>query len=277
MALTSKPISTISYNSLSFLDNKLNRMLNAHIIEDFRYIYHKGEDGDKDHAHVLLYPNRRIDTGVLIDEFKEVVPFGDEPPLGCLPFRTSKTDHWLMYVLHDPMYLVAHHSDNDGDGKIPYTLEDVITPYRQQLERDYKKALDIRQTSNQKIIDLLARGVNVLDIAYQNNISPSVLNNLVRLYQLNEYQLNAERKYKADINDIKSIAQINGEVKVVDSLEGIGKTIYGERNPNVERVVTYKLDSTTGELEQTEVTFNEEIEKEEEQRAARVRAYSSSI
>ena len=41
---TQKPISTISYNSESFLKEKLDIWLSAHIIQAYQYIFHKGED-----------------------------------------------------------------------------------------------------------------------------------------------------------------------------------------------------------------------------------------
>lgn len=171
MALTAKPIATISYNTIPFIEDKLTQLINAHKIIDYRYICHKGENGDKDHIHMILYPNKRIDTGALQDEFIEIVPW-EVKPLKCLPFRTSKPDHWLMYALHDPRYLQIHHSDNDGDGKIEYKLEDIKTYYYDQLERDYIRSQSLRQTENQKIIELYFQGYTISQIIYMENINP---------------------------------------------------------------------------------------------------------
>jgi len=171
MALTAKPISTISYNSGEFLKRKLDEMMRAYIINDYRFIFHYGEDGDKDHYHVYIEPNKRIDTGRLRDEFNEITTDSDKP-LGCMPFHSSKFDHWIMYVIHDPKYLAIHKSDNDGDGKIEYPVTDIITPFPEQLERDYKVATRLRETKNQKIIEQMQQGETLTGIAYNNDINP---------------------------------------------------------------------------------------------------------
>ena len=171
MALTAKPIATISYNTIPFIEDKLTQLINSHIITDYRYICHKGENGDKDHIHMILFPNKRIDTGALQDEFIEVVPW-EVKPLKCLPFRASKPDHWLMYALHDPRYLQIHHSDNDGDGKIEYKLEDIKTYCFELLQRDYIRSKSLRQTENQRIIELFYQGFTLSQIIYMENINP---------------------------------------------------------------------------------------------------------
>ena len=182
MALTAKPISTISYNTGEFLKRKLDELLKAYIINDYRIIFHYGEDGDKDHYHVYIEPNKRLDTGRLRDEFNEIT-FESDKPLGCMPFRSSKFDHWIMYVIHDPKYLMIHKSDNDGDGKIEYKISDIITPFEEQLQRDYKIATRLRETENQKIIDQIEQGENLTTIAYQNDMNPMriiAINNLFK-------------------------------------------------------------------------------------------------
>lgn len=182
MALTAKPISTISYNTGEFLKRKLDEMLKAHKITDYRYIFHYGEDGDKDHYHVYIEPNRRIDTAVLRDEFNEI-PTQGEKPLGCMPFHASKFDHWIMYVIHDPKYLMIHKSDNDGDGKIEYPVSDIVTPFPEQLERDYKVSTRLRETDNQKIIEQMQQGETLTGIAYKNDISPMRIVAIQSLYR----------------------------------------------------------------------------------------------
>ena len=182
MALTAKPISTISYNTGEFLKRKLDEMLKAHKITDYRYIFHYGEDGDKDHYHVYIEPNRRIDTAVLRDEFNEITT-KDDKPLGCMPFHASKFDHWIMYVIHDPKYLMIHKSDNDGDGKIEYPITDIVTPFPEQLERDFKVASRLRETDNQKIIEQMQQGESLTGIAYNNDINPMRIQSIFNLYR----------------------------------------------------------------------------------------------
>ena len=91
---TQKPISTISYNTELFLKEKLDTWYEAHIIQSYQYICHKGEDGDKDHIHVRIEPNKRVDPMDLQVQLREF-QIGKEKPLGCRPFRPSKEEDWF--------------------------------------------------------------------------------------------------------------------------------------------------------------------------------------
>ena len=98
---TQKPISTISYNTEAFLHEKLEIWLNAHIIQAYQYICHKGEDGDKDHIHLRIEPNKKLDPMDLQDQLKEY-QIGCEKPLGCRPFRPSKEEDWICLLDEKP-------------------------------------------------------------------------------------------------------------------------------------------------------------------------------
>lgn len=194
MALTAKPIGTISYNTEPHLKRVLDNLLQTKRIEDYRYIKHEGEDGDKDHIHVWLSPNRRLDTAELREMFNEIDNTSDKP-LGCLPFRASKGDHWIMYAIHDALYLKSHKSDNDGDGKIEYNLDDIETPYREQLERDYRRAISLRQTDSQKIVDAIEQGKDLVAIAYESDINPAKINAMASLYRIDRIK-EEEKNYR---------------------------------------------------------------------------------
>lgn len=120
---TSKPISTISYNTAEFLEEKLNDWLVNHKIQAWQYITHIGEDGDKDHHHVRIEPNCRLDPMDLTEELKEFTP-NHEKPLGCRPWRPSKEEDWFLYALHDKQYLKIKYAEGK-DGKLPYKEEDI--------------------------------------------------------------------------------------------------------------------------------------------------------
>lgn len=105
---TTKPISTISYNSPAFLEQKLNELLKAKRISFWAFIPHHGEDdeaGKKDHIHVHLVPSKMLQTDDLKDELKEFDPTHPTKPLGCMTFVSSKWDDWYLYGLHDRRYL----------------------------------------------------------------------------------------------------------------------------------------------------------------------------
>ena len=108
---TSKPISTISWNSKKFLLDLLPQLVSSHIIDFWDLIYHKPEDdegGNKHHFHIFLEPSKRISTADLRECFKEDDFRHPDKPLCCLTFRSSIFSDWYLYGLHDPSYLTAH-------------------------------------------------------------------------------------------------------------------------------------------------------------------------
>ena len=148
---TTKPISTISYNSTPFLLNKLEELIRSKHITFYAFIKHLSEDdeaGKKDHIHLYIEPSKMIQTDDLRAHFKQFVS-ADEKPLGVLPFQSSKFDDWCMYALHDERYLTAkkqsrrHHyqlahiqcSDEDYF-TFKYRQIDMtaLTPYEAMLE-----------------------------------------------------------------------------------------------------------------------------------------------
>lgn len=165
-----KPISTISYNTEAFLKEKLEDWLKAHIISAYQYICHKGEDGDKDHIHLRVEPNKRLDPMDLQEQLREYV--SDNPkPLGCRPFRPSKEEDWFLYVLHDEQYLALKYGGGDKGEKIPYSAYDIIAPFDYDVDiavtrakaslRHTAPALVTEIRSGKNMLDLLSQGENV--------------------------------------------------------------------------------------------------------------------
>ena len=124
---TQKPISTISYNSEEFLKEKLEEWLEAHIIQSYMYVCHKGEDGDKDHIHLRIDPNKRIDPMELTEELKEYV-IGERKPRGVRPWRPSLEEDWILYAVHDEEYLKIKYGGGEKGEKLPYKWEDIQCP-----------------------------------------------------------------------------------------------------------------------------------------------------
>lgn len=104
---TSKPISTISYNSLPFLKEKLDNLVDKQVLEFYFFIWHHAEDdeaGTKDHCHVYAQPAKVINTVALKEEFKEIDPHCNLP-LGTIVWKRSKFMDAYLYFLHDKTYL----------------------------------------------------------------------------------------------------------------------------------------------------------------------------
>lgn len=105
---TQKPFSTISFNSETFLCSVLANLKQKHILAEYAYILHKAEDdeaGEKDHFHVYMLPNKRVDTEILRAMFREFDPSNPKFPLGCLPFVASDFSNWYLYARHNVAYL----------------------------------------------------------------------------------------------------------------------------------------------------------------------------
>lgn len=107
---TTKPISTIAFNSTAFLEVKLNELINAGRISFWAFIEHKPEDdeaGKKYHCHVYIEPSKMLQTDDIRAELKEFDPEHPDKPRGCITFKSSKFDPWYLYALHDKRYLAS--------------------------------------------------------------------------------------------------------------------------------------------------------------------------
>lgn len=107
---TTKPISTISFNTPEYLHLKLEELRKAGRISFWAYIEHKPEDdecGKKRHMHLYIEPSKMLQTDELKEALKEFDPQKPEKPLGCISFNSSKFDPWYLYALHDRRYLAS--------------------------------------------------------------------------------------------------------------------------------------------------------------------------
>lgn len=103
---TSKPISSISYNSKEFLQARLEEYRRAGLLSFWCFIPHLGEfdeGGDKDHIHVYAEPAKRFQTDSL--DTAEPDPLNPEKPFRCISWRSSQFSDWFLYTLHDVGYL----------------------------------------------------------------------------------------------------------------------------------------------------------------------------
>lgn len=123
---TTKPISTISFNSPLFLKVKLDELLHAGRISFWCFIVHKPEDdeaGKKEHCHVYIEPSKMLQTDDLKAQFKEFDPQYPDKPKGCISFNTSKFDPWYMYALHDKRYLASKGQSR----RFHYSHDEIVT------------------------------------------------------------------------------------------------------------------------------------------------------
>lgn len=106
---TSKPFSTISYNTDKFLTQTLTALEKRRAISFWCWIEHFPEDeNEKMHKHLYIVPNGQIDTDTVkkeLEELDKTNPLGK--PLGCIMMKPSKFDDWYLYSIHDVAYLAS--------------------------------------------------------------------------------------------------------------------------------------------------------------------------
>lgn len=154
---TSKPVSTISYNSDEFLRKKIEYWKECGLIEFGMWIRHEPEEDEKkSHCHVFLKPAKLIQTMDLENDSLELDPLNPDKPFKMVSFRVSKESDWVMYAIHDNAYLHEkglERSHTYAFSDIETTCEDTLTDIISHLQDDRKGRLEYR------ISDCIARGM----------------------------------------------------------------------------------------------------------------------
>lgn len=183
---TQKPISTISYNSEKFLREKLDIWVDAHIIQAYQYIPHKGEDGDKDHIHLRIEPNKKLDPMDLLEQLREY-RIGEDKPLCCRPFRPSKEEDWILYAVHDEQYLKAKYGGGEKGEKLPYKWQDIRVSEYYDMEIAYIRAKAYLEHTSVNIASRMQQGENPLNLIMQGE-NVYTVNALMRALTVTDYQ-----------------------------------------------------------------------------------------
>ena len=147
---TSKPFSTISYNTADFLTVKLNDLVNRRKLAFWAYVEHLPEEDEKKaHKHLYIVPNGQINTDeVLLDILVEYDPTHPEKPLGCINPKSSKFYDWYMYSIHDVDYL----SSKGQSRKYHYRREEVACSDTDYLNEEIHQ-MDMSKLSKVKALN----------------------------------------------------------------------------------------------------------------------------
>lgn len=197
---TQKPISTISYNTEKFLKEKLDIWVKAHIIQTYMYICHKGEDGDKDHIHVRIEPNKKLDPMDLQAQLLEH-KMGCEKPLGCRPFRPSKEEDWILYAVHDETYLKLKYSGGEKGEKLPYKWQDIVVSEFYDMEIAFIRAKSYLEHTTVNMAARLQSGENPMNLLLTGE-NVYTVNAIMRTLQSNDYHRVTKelQKVQAELN-----------------------------------------------------------------------------
>lgn len=194
--MTSRPQSTVSYNTEPFLKSVLDGLVERHVIQYYMYIPHKGEEGDKDHIHVFFMPNKRMDVMDIQDLFVEPLP-GEKKPRRCLGFRPSKEEDWILYDLHDPEYLKAHDVDGNQDGKIEYPPEDMRYSEDFDFDNAYRRAKASQRSSAREISKKLRSGASARELV-ETGANPQLVSSIARIQRLDDNRALRNDLYRAE-------------------------------------------------------------------------------
>lgn len=224
---TQKPISTISYNTEAFLKEKLDTWYKAHIIQSYQYICHKGEAGDKDHIHVRIEPNKRIDPMDLQEQLREY-QMGKDKPLGCRPFRPSKEEDWFLYAVHDKQYLKTKYKGGEKGEKLPYKWEDIKAPEDYDVEVAFIRAKQKLEHTGANIAQRMKEGDNAIKLITEGE-NPYTVNAIMRAIASNDYE-----RLQKEKNEIAK--QLN------EVLEAIDRCGYALEIDDKEQLIITKVD-----------------------------------
>lgn len=226
---TQKPISTISYNSEEFLKSKLKKWYDAHIIQAYQYIKHIGEDGDKDHIHLRIEPNKKLDPMDLQTELREFTT-DSVKPLGCRPFRPSKEEDWILYACHDETYLKIKYGGGEKGEKIPYFWDEIKVNEFYDIEIAYIRAKAYMEHTTVNVATKLRNGENALNLILQGE-NPHTVNALMQAIKQNDYN-----RLNTDYQNLKNRLEL-----ITLALEQIGLVIKDDFEKGTLKVVNKDL------------------------------------
>ena len=197
---TSKPISTISYNTEEFLRAKLDYLSRSGEVAFWYYIKHHGEYDketnmqDKNHIHVNLEFADRVDTIKLGEMFLEYEN-GDlnSKPLKCMPFRVSKPYDALLYNIHHAQYLLQKFEQKE----FSYTLDDIVTSDRDYLNQLYSEALHSDIFKRDRMMKLMDSGVSVAEMCYHGLVNTNQAYQMMifeQLYKRGKYNIDRAKE-----------------------------------------------------------------------------------
>lgn len=237
---TSKPFSTISYNTDVFLTSVLSDLVNDHIIDFWCYMEHQPEEDEKKaHKHLYMVPCGLVDTFFITNKLREPDPTHPQNPLGVIRFVSSRFADWYMYALHDPDYLAtkgecrAHHyqrddmiySDND------YYLELIHTSDFSKYKM-FRKFREMVQ-SGVSFADLLKNGfipiqqVRQYEFAYNTLLGRSTSNSLYRgnhsNHEANQFTKPPSQEEWDKLNETIRLQNLKRSVQTSLALDNDGK------------------------------------------------------
>lgn len=212
---TIRVISSISFNSPSFFEATIRRMVDCkgQIIDWAHWIVHRPDtDQRKEHIHFVLKPSRRVDTNWLRQQFietpdahiaakcarGEALTEDDLKPLGVMPFRqTVNMADWLLYSVHHVGYLFRKGQSRNEQ----YSFDDIKSTSHELLHEQWLESQDPLESITQRVIELYT----VQQMSYGEILKTCIVPpNLVYYFKtmlenLDDSTVKRKRKWKEDL------------------------------------------------------------------------------
>lgn len=178
---TSKPFSTISYNSKEFLISELDKLVARRAISFYTFVYHyREEDERKDHIHLLIEPNGQINTDALSDILVEFDPSHPLDPLSVMPWRSSKFGDWYLYTSHDAAYLASK-----GQSRTHHYPESYFISSNSDYLHELITTIDrTKYAKTQEFVKKVQSGVTLLEMVSNGEIPAPQFNQWKQMYEL---------------------------------------------------------------------------------------------
>lgn len=178
---TSKPFSTISYNTTDFLVLKLDDLIKKGFISFYAFIEHlPEEDEEKKHKHLYLVPDGQVETTSLFEKLIEVDPKQPLKPFKCIPPRSSKFKDWYLYAKHDIDYL----SSKGQSRKYNYQMNEfVVSDHDYFMEEIHQ--MDMSHLQNIKILrSAIQNKVPFEQMVFNGSIPIPLVNQYSKVYEM---------------------------------------------------------------------------------------------
>lgn len=207
---SSKICSTISYNTEPFLKSRLDNLIKSGILDFYAYIFHKGEldsttnKRDKDHFHVYMVPNGRIDRSQLKVYFQEIV-VGNDKPLGFVAIVNSKFYDWYYYCCHNERYL-EQKNPNEANKEFHYSRNDFVVSDLDYFNSEISSNL-FQYTPNDLLKKAILSNPNAssLELAFKVNPNVSMKNLHYVVMSINDCK---DYLYRSACDDIRKEKEI---------------------------------------------------------------------
>ena len=183
--ITSKPFSTISYNSANFLRVRLDSLLKGGLIVFYAFVKHRPEDDEKkEHIHVYLVPKTKMDTEYITEELVEFDKKHPDLPLKCMPCKSSKFADWYMYNLHDSNYLLSKGQSR----KYHYLKEDFVVSDETYFLDEIYSIDRSKFCGSQRIKEAVQNGCSFEDLVFNGQIPVQLINQYKFFYDVLQYR-----------------------------------------------------------------------------------------